>query len=480
MRQSMPVVPLPSGGVERTAMRIGVFTVMTSLLLSAGCASLRPVERGDLSNLLPEGYSDQEIEVRVTRAPKWSESFTDEDLLADLARIRSENKTLKAARARLQQRFADFRVTGSAQRPTLDAETEFERKRERIVDEGTMTASIASLGANLSWELDIWGRLKSLEAAAALAVDEERALLEQLTLSLQLALVENWVSMLTASRLVQVISSQQETNRQLLRLTKLRLEQGQGSALDVLLQKGRLLATERELPAAQAEGQRAWNAYVVLLGQYPSVGNPFQGEFPLPAPIVDLPSPQQLLTRRPDLRAAQFRLLKVDQGVAAAIADQLPRLSIGLGVSASGANVDDIGNGRLLSFTMGLLAPVFDGGRRKAAVAKREAEAVEALADLEQAMLTAVQEIEDSVATERSAYKELRFLQREIGVAQQSVDTARTRYLNGRVSYLTILDSLERLQNLYKREIRLKQSLLSNRARLLAAIGSSAGLDDGA
>lgn len=449
-----------------------------SVSLLSGCASLDAVQRGDLSLLLPEAFSNQKVEAYSATGPNWSDSFPSKDLVDALARVRAENKSLAAARARIQQRLAEQGISEAALWPELNLEPEFERKRERTDGGASDVSNTVTLGGSLSWELDVWGRLRSLEAASALSVQEERALLEQTVLNLQFALVQNWISAITASRLENVILAQQETNRQFLSLTELRLSQGQGSALDVLLQRGRLLATERELPPIQAETQRARNSYAVLVGMYPDATYAIDDDLRSMPDISALPSPYQLLARRPDLRAAQYRLLKVDQEVAAAVADRLPRLSIGLNYNVSGADVGDLGAGRLLSFTTGFLAPIFDGGRRLAEVKKRRAEALEALSDLEQAMLLAVQEIEDALVTESASLEERRLLRREIKVSQQSVESARTRYLNGQVSYLTILDSLERLQSLRKREIRLEQSIASNRATLLVALGSTWELDD--
>lgn len=448
------------------------------MALLSGCAGLVPAERGDLAALLPELFATPDPVAYATTGPRWEDSFSDAVLVEDLARLRQDNKSVAAIRARIRQRLAERGIAEAALWPTVTADPSFERERERTDGNDPTVASTLTLGAGLSWELDVWGRLRAEEAAAGLSVEQERALLEQSILSLQLALVQNWIAAQAAARLQAVTLSQQETNRQFLSLTELRLAQGQGRALDVLLQRGRLLATERELPPIVAEERRAWNAYAVLLGDYPSRETASVGTWQELAAIAEVPSPRQLLERRPDLRAARFRLLRIDQEVVAAVADRLPRLSIGLTYNVSGPNLGDLGTGRLLNFTTGLLAPIFDGGRRQAAVSRRRAEALEALADLEQAMLVAVQEIEDALITERATFEERDLLRREIDVARQSVETARTRYVNGQVPYLSILDALERLQGLRNREIRLEQTLMRNRAALLVALGSVWELDD--
>jgi outer membrane protein TolC len=125
----------------------------------------------------------------------------------------------------------------------------------------------------------------------------------------------------------------------------------------------------------------------------------------------------------------------------------------------------------VFSFTSGMLAPVFDAGRLKASVSQRKAEAVELLAILEQAVLVAVREVEDALERELSMFDKQKFLRNEISIARETVNKARLRYVNGKESYLTVLSSLEDLQNLQVEEIELQQELLINRCRLLKALG---------
>jgi outer membrane protein TolC len=188
--------------------------------------------------------------------------------------------------------------------------------------------------------------------------------------------------------------------------------------------------------------------------------------------LQGLTSPRRLLNDRPDLRAAFLALQAADQAVAAAIADRLPRLSIGFSYLESGNSLANLGETTLLSATAGLLAPVFDAGRLKAKVTQREAEASESLAVLEQAMLEAVREVEDALLSERTLFEEQRLIKKELLIAQDTVRTTRMRYLKGQENFLAVLLALNRLQNLQVDDLGLQEALLINRCRLLRAIGA--------
>jgi outer membrane protein TolC len=314
--------------------------------------------------------------------------------------------------------------------------------------------------------------LRARKTAAALSLQAEQASTDQIALDLQTLLVESWVIHHAAVLQEKILTQQRQTNIQFLALTELRLAQGQGNALDVLQQRGRLVTSQRSLPEVTSRKRRAANAYAVLLGQFPDNGVLAATQWPHLERLTVLSSPRQLLVDRPDLRAAFLALQAADQEVAAAIADRMPRLSIGLIYAESGRHLASMGNNTILRAAGGLLAPVFDAGRLKAAAAQRKAEANERLALVEQAMLTAVQEVQDALTRENALFDEQQLLDKETAIAQDTVDKAKLRYVNGEENFLAVLVALAKLQTLQLSKVSLQQELLINRGRLLKALGA--------
>ncbi|MFN7185568.1 MAG: TolC family protein [Alphaproteobacteria bacterium] len=442
------------------------------LLCLPACTVIPVTERADIARKMPSEFAaagpvvyDDEL--------AWQSSFADPRLVADVQALTTQNFELESARARLEQAAADYGIRRAELFPVVDATANAQRIREKEPTGSTEITSTIDFGAALVWDLDIWGQLLAKKEAASLTLEEQKALVDQTALDVQTLLVESWVAHHAAQKLGAVIRDQSDTNARFLELTELRFMQGQGNALDVLQQRGRLAATKRALPSVEADAVAAANAYDVLLGKPPAAAPKPLQKWPEIMPFSSLPSPPTLVETRPDIRAAFFALRAADQEVAAAIADRLPRLAVDLRYTLSGDALSTVGDGRSLGVTGGVLAPIFDAGRRKAQVSRREAEAKEALADLEQAMLVALREIENALSRERALFTEQRLLNEERAIAQSTVEKAKLRYVNGQENYLSVLSALENQQTLFQQSITLERDLLLNRARLLKAFGAT-------
>ena len=349
---------------------INLYTRLTTMInaLVLGCflgvsaCSVVPVQKREaIPSKLPEQFAIVSATTENERL-YWNQSFSCEHLKADAETLRETNFELIAARARVEQAAAAFGIAKSTLMPSLNVKAEGDHSRTET--EGTTTTSdTIAFEAALNWEMDLWGLLKAKKTAAALSLQEEQALTDQIALDLQTLLVESWVTHHAAVLQEEIIAEQHQTNSQFLALTELRLAKGHGNALNVLQQRGRLVTSQRSLPEVTSRKRQAANAYAVLLGQFPDTSDLPAAQWPHPERLTDLSSPRQLLFDRPDLRAAFLALRAADQEVAAAIADRLPRLSIDLTYSENGSSLANLGNNTILRAAGSLLAPVFDAGR---------------------------------------------------------------------------------------------------------------------
>ena len=457
-----------------TPIALGLKALLLAGILTISACSTVPVrERRQVSDSLPKKFAGAS-ELLSKTSTTWEDSFPSEHLREDVRTLEKKNFELEAARARVEQSAAAYGIARSALFPSLDASADFDRSRKKEDEEGSSieTRNTVAFGAAFNWEPDIWGRLKFRKQAAALSVGARKALASRTRLDLQAALVESWVAYHAARRLEQILSDQRKTNEEFLHLTELRLANGQGNALDVLQQRGRLAAAERARPSVRSKKLQAANAYAVLLGRAPAHEVLPEDQWPEIERLSALPSPRQLLVARPDLKAAFLTLRAADLESAAAVTDRLPRFSMDISFGLSGDSLGNLGDGSVLRFASGLLAPVFQAGRLKANVAGRQAEAREALAVLEQAMMEAVCEVEDAMLREQALFEEQSSLRNEMAIARETVDQATLRYVNGQESFLSALLALAKLQTLQQNEIILQQNLLINRSRLLKALGA--------
>lgn len=448
-------------------------TLLGYLLLISGCG-IEPVHQGFNANeKFPQKYAEDILSIPDAQ-PVWQDSFPSKKLHNDIRLLISGNYELDAAIARVEQAVAVHNIENASLFPLIDAGVDFDRSK--ISGTGSEdkhgTGSTVSFNGIMNWEPDIWGRLRARERASSLTVKEKEALLDQKMMDLQNLLVQTWAIFHTSKKLEQILTEQQETNLKFLNFTKAYFIQGQGSAVDILQQQGRLLAVEKALPEITSKKRRAANTYAVLMGRIPDGNDLIDDDLPALQKLSGISTPFELFMNRPDLKAGFLALQAADENLAASVAERLPGLSVGFSYGRSRQSFSSVETETILSLTGSLLAPLFDAGRLKAKMNQQKAEACESLAILEQAVLEAVREVEDAINLELTLFDKKRYLDMEISNARKTLDNAKLFYINGKEPYFTVLSSLVDLQNLQVEEIELQQELLINRCRLLRALGA--------
>ncbi|MCA9538765.1 MAG: TolC family protein, partial [Myxococcales bacterium] len=186
-------------------------------------------------------------------------------------------------------------------------------------------------------------------------------------------------------------------------------------------------------------------------------------------PAVGLPS--ALLTRRPDLAAAQHRAAAADARIGAALADRFPRFTLGATVGLGGQSPADLVSQWLWSLTAGLAASLIDGGRRSAEVDVRRAEMDASLAALGESALTAVAEVEDALVGLDRARATLAAIDAERAAADALVDETQARYDAGLDDFLPVVTALRGAQQSARAVLGARHAVLSQQIQLYRALG---------
>jgi outer membrane protein TolC len=174
--------------------------------------------------------------------------------------------------------------------------------------------------------------------------------------------------------------------------------------------------------------------------------------------------------RRPDVRSAFYDIKAADRGVAAAVADRYP--SITLAASASVANDDATGlfDDWMRSIAADLLQPLFDAGQREAEVRRTESVKAQRLDTYGQTVLTAFREVTDALSREYHQQKQIESIRKQLSLAQRTSERLRREYLNGDISYIDVLDALTRQQQLQRDLLQARFELIDNRIDLYRAL----------
>jgi NodT family efflux transporter outer membrane factor (OMF) lipoprotein len=356
----------------------------------------------------------------------WWETFEDEDLNRLIEKGLASNFGLRQYVARIEQATALARQVGASLYPSLDLSGGY-------VDQSRDRQDSSDLGVLLRWEVDIWGRLSSLRQAEKLGAQATVEDWLGARLLLSSAIAETYFEIKELRRQLEVINAQLEINESLLKLTSLRFGQGQSSIVDVLQQQEQMEETLSRVPGTEGRIGQLEYSLDVLLGKPPGNGNlvtSSQLGHPPALPAVGIPA--QLLTRRPDLRGAQKRVLAFDYDIGAAVAEQFPALSLGGSVDWRG----DPGFGDEITAVFArLAAPLFNAGELRSEVSFRKARLDEALAGYSERYLSALFEVESALLEERKSEERLVLVEKQLVTARRLLSETRNRFSQGLTDY---------------------------------------------
>lgn len=379
---------------------------------------------------------------------EWWQQFGDPVLEALVTRALAGSPDLRIAEARVAQARAVFAEQKLDYVPEVTAHAGFTRQDSPVPQSGSITPvnyDVYDAGFDAAWELDVFGRVRrSVEAARA---DAEAAEADYRSAQVRLAaeVAREYFSLRGAQQRLDVARDNLENQREVLRLTRVRLELGVGQELDVASARARLAETEALLPPLVVTEKRAAYRLAVLLGLRPGDLDPELVPVSAAARIeeVRIGDAADLLRRRPDVQAAERQLAAQTARIGVATADLFPRLSVtgfvGF-VSGSASNLGD-SDSEAWFVSPRLDWAAFDLGSARARLRATEAGADEALARYEQTVLFALEETENAFVAYAEDQKRLASLVERAAASRRAAELARIQYEEGAVDFLRLLDA---------------------------------------
>ena len=450
--------------------RRSILCLMSLLLCAGGCALHSVPDREGPPVPMPAAFSGSGD---ADASGPWWEEFNDPALDKLVEQALKSNLDLRRAWARLRQANALARQAGSAHYPAIDVEAGVSRSRTEVAG-ATARANLFSTGVAASYEVDLWGRVRSVTRAAELDAEASRDDLETAAISVAGAVGDVWYSLVEQRQQLKVLREQIEAGKTLLELVEHRFAQGQASALDVYQQRTQLANTRGQVHPVEARLAVLKHELAVLLGRMPTDEvAPELGRLPALPPLPKTGLPVTLLHRRPDVQAAAARLAAADHSVAAAVADRLPAVRLTGGAGYSSNSLHKLSVRPAWSMGSSLLLPIFDAGRRVAEVSRTKAQVDEALVAYTSVVLTAVREVEDALIQESKQREFLTSIQRQVKLADATLRQAKLRYANGLSDYLPVLAAVQALQRLQRAEVTARRLMISFRIQLYRALGGS-------
>ncbi|NGX59832.1 MAG: Outer membrane protein OprM [Chlamydiae bacterium] len=402
---------------------------------------------------IPTDWRIQSDETTTCANVDWWEELGDPVLNALVYQALQNNKDLKAAIWRVGEFYGRYQVESSLLYPQVNSDG-FALK-ERFPEE----ASFLPFGFNpitphyrfafnLNYEIDFWGRVRSLSHAACaqlLASAENR---RKVVLSLVSGVAQSYILIRQLDRELEVAYATLKDRKEYLRIAKLRFEGGLTSeievtqATDVYEETHAAITVLKELIPVQE------NLLSVLLGEPPtcivrgSTIDQFRLPFEVPAGL-----PSELLERRPDIREAEYQLISANAAIGAARAAFFPKVALTslLGVESFQLKHLFAGTSRAWAYGAQYLQQIFTGGRLTGELYLSIAQKQELLYQYEQTVLQAFREVNDALVGHRQAKELVTVEQRRVAAIKEYLRLAWLRYYDGQTDYLTVLDAERQL-----------------------------------
>lgn len=364
------------------------------------------------------------------------------------------NRDLHAVEARVHAARAVRTHTALELAPVVTATAGYSRQR---LSSASVPGAVGSLptqelwdgGVQLSWELDVFGRTRrSLQGQNALLASAEEDVRDvQVLLAAEVARV--YFDLRGAQDRLEVARRNAENQHRTLELTLARLEAGRGTALDSERAQAQLSSTLAAVPALEAAIAAHRHRLAVLLGRRPaSMQHELEGGARAPVLPAELPVPsaEEAVRSRPDVRSAANRVAAHRSFHGAAKAAYLPRVSIGGVAGYTAQQFDALGSTGTPRYVVGPVIswPFLDLGRVKAGVDAARAQASEATAYHEQAVLNALEEVETSLAAYEKGRERLHHLEDAAAASERATELARLRFEEGGTDFLEVLDAERR------------------------------------
>jgi NodT family efflux transporter outer membrane factor (OMF) lipoprotein len=429
--------------------------VAIALAGASGACSLAPHYQRPATAKPPAAYQELDgwkIAVPSDREPRgeWWKIYQDPALDTLEAQVAEANQSLKSAFARLQQAHAQTRIARASYFPSLTADASARRTRTSANSPNffpgeTNPVNDFVVGADLSYEIDLFGRVRNTVSGAKASEQASAGDVAALELSLQAELASDYFLLRGLDAQQEMLDRTVSDYTRALELTQNLYQGGAAAVSDVQQAKAQLATARTQSADTRLRRAQAEHAIAVLVGQQASSfhldARPLEpGVAP---PAIDPGVPSQLLERRPDVAAAERRVAAANAAIGVARAAYFPVFNVAGALGFESAAVSNWMEAPSRFWSVGPhgLLTVFDAGLHRAQTATARAAYEEQVADYRASVLRAFQDVEDSLAALRQLERESVSEAAAVSATQGALDQALFRYHGGIVTYLEVVST---------------------------------------
>ncbi|MEN2397408.1 efflux transporter outer membrane subunit [Pseudomonas halotolerans] len=453
-------------------------TLLATGLLLAACGSPLPVPDSGIQP--PAAW--QSLETPGARADhqQWWTQFGSPQLDRLIEQARLDSHDLAAAVARVRQAQASAIIAGAPLLPEIKAGLNGNRQEllrgkgysQLDVNRDNRTIDYYDANLSASYELDFWGGKRAARDSALSNLSASQFDRATVELTLLSAVANSYTQALSLREQQRIAELNLANAQSVLDLVQTRYDAGSATALEVSQQKSLVAAQQRRLPQVQQQAREALITLAALLGQpVQSVSLDDEHFDRLHWPAIDAGVPSDLLSRRPDIAAAEARLAAAQADIRVARAALLPSVTLGLSLATGADIAEQLLRNNVYNLTAGLAAPIFNNGRLSAERDKATARQEELLETYRAAIINGFADVEKALNGIHGLDQQRQWQSEELLQAQRAFDIAQRRYQAGAEDLLTVLETQRTLYAAQDMNVQLRLARVQASVALYKALG---------
>lgn len=412
----------------------------------------------------------------------WWHSFCDSDLDSLLSHAMSANFNLPQAAARREMARLAVSQAASAYFPAVTTSAGWSRQLSPGAMAGDGVASSASsgfqVGANVSWEIDLFGKISSQVKAQRSAYRASRAEYVGARISMSADIASYYFQLRTSQAELEVAREHLASQAKVVKITEARFEAGLASKLDVAQSKMVYFSTQSSVPALEQQVRMCLNALAIMTGRYSgALPESLRAHRPMPEHQKLIPTgvPADLLRRRPDIVAAESQLEGYATQIGIAKKDYLPSLSLTGSIGTAAHRADGLFGSNSLSYSVAptLSWTLFDGLARKYAVASAREQMRAAVDAYNLKVLTAVEEVDNAMTAYRTSVEQLEIQDEVLKQSSEALLLAVDRYKQGLAPFTDVVDAQISKLNSANSVVTARGNALQALVKLYKALGGN-------
>ena len=461
-------------------------TIMTMAVLMAltGCSVMPTYHQPETP--MPNDFnvaSSIGKEASILVEDQWWQNFGDSSLNLLVTHALIYNQDLIAAQARVEEAAANAGIARSALFPSVDVNGNFSRQRgsqETTVPGQNLIGDVRTGNAQLSWELDLWGKLRAQNTAGKSRFLSSQYNRDALKLSIAALVSKTYFQLQAADEQLSIAKNTLSTRQKTLELYQKRYRGGVISALELRQAEVEQATAEADVPRIAQLVRQTENALAVLVGRTPEQmvdGYIERARNTLRTPValdmIPEALPSELLVRRADIRAAEEDLKAANADIGVARAAFLPSIGLTTAIGSQSLSLDGLFSApaRTWSFVGNLTAPIFQAGRISYGVKAAKAREQAMVATYRGSIQTAFQETLDALSGHEYTREQEVATDKQLRAIKSAVRLAQLRYDGGYSDYLTVLDAQRNMYQIEQSAVAVRLARLNSMVDLYKALG---------